>query len=309
MERVWVALRLARWHYTPLIVIPVAIGSALAWYQGYPFRWKQFLLCLAGAWFAHLGANAANDCFDDISGVDRIAHQTIPENRGSTVCGSGILTTGRLSRHQGLALTAAFFLCALACGAPLMIEGGWPVAALALIGFALALFYCARPIAFGYAGHGLGELGIFVAFGVLPVVGSYLVQTNSLSWSAVLASLPPGLFTVSVLYNHHFTHLSADAAVGKRSPVVVLGERRARALSPVLLAATYLALVANVMLGVFPPAALAGLVTAPLILRSCVRLEVPSSCSASLAFLFGVVKANVATGALVIGALVVGTLT
>jgi 1,4-dihydroxy-2-naphthoate octaprenyltransferase len=178
---------------------------------------------------------------------------------------------------------------------------------LALIGFVIAVSYCARPIAFGYVGRGLGELGVFVAFGILPVMGSYATQAGSFSWSAALASLPPGLFTVSVLYNHHFTHPLADEAVGKRSPVVVLGEERARMLSPLLLAAAYGALVANVILGIFPLAALVGLATAPLIFRSCARLAVPSSCKESLAFLFAVVRTNVATGVLIIGALILGS--
>ena len=107
--KVRLAFLLARWHYTPVIIIPVVLGAVLTWYHGYAFRWVDFVLCLVGAWFAHLGANAANDCFDDMSGVDRIAHETIPENRGSTVCGSEILTRGLMSRREGfIAATVSF---------------------------------------------------------------------------------------------------------------------------------------------------------------------------------------------------------
>ncbi len=304
MNKVLLSFKLARWHYTPVIVVPVVLGAALAWHQGHSFSWAGFLLCVFGAWFAHLGANAANDCFDDIAGVDRIAHETIPENRGSTVCGSEVLTTGLMSRRAGFIATGIFFLLALGCGAPLMLKFGWPIAALAAAGFFLGVFYCARPIAFGYVGRGLGELGILAAFGPLPVVGGYLVQGGVHIGSALIASLPAGLFTVSVLYNHHFTHASADAAAGKRSPVVVLGERRARMISPLLLAAAYGALVANVALGTLPPIALIALVTAPFIFRAYARLPKDNTVAASLAFLFVVVKANIATGALMVGSLV-----
>lgn len=308
MDKILLAFKLARWHYFPVIVIPVVLGSLLAWYQGYPFSWIYFTLCFVGAFFAHLGANAANDVFDDLSGVDRIAHETIPENRGSTVCGSEILTRGLLSRREGFIVTATFFAIALGCGIPLMIRFGWPIAGMAILGFLIGVLYCARPVAFGYVGRGLGEIGIFIAFGILPVVGGYFVQAGAFDWRVLVASIPPGMFTVSVLYNHHFSHASADARVGKMSPVVVLGEKRARMISPILLAAGYLAIVINVLLGIYPIAALAGLLTAPFILRAFAKLDVPSSCEASLGFLFKVVKANAATGALLIGAIVLSTI-
>ena len=304
VKKIILSFTLARWHYTPVIIVPVLVGSFLAWYQGYPLRWIDMMLCLAGSFFAHLGANAVNDCFDDISGVDRIAFETIPENRGSTVCGSGVLTQGLLTRREGFIATAIFFFLALACGLPLMLRLGWPIVAFAVSGFLLATFYCAQPISFGYIGRGLGEVGIFIAFGPLPVVGSYWVQAGNFSWSAVWASVPAGLMTVSVLYNHHFTHPSADAKVGKMSPVVVLGERGARNISPLILGAAYIALVANVVAGVFPYAALAALVTAPFIFIAYARLHVPSRVEESVQFLFNVVKTNVATGALTVMAII-----
>lgn len=304
-HKVKLSLKLARWHYTPVIIVPVILGALLAWYQGRAMRWMDFVLCLVGAWFAHLGANAANDVFDDISGVDRIAHDIVPENRGSTVCGSEVLTKGLLTRREGFFATAAFFSLALACGIPLMIRSGWPIIVIAAVGFFLATFYCARPIAFGYWGRGLGELGILIAFGPLPVLGAYLVQGGTVLWTAALASIPAGLFTVSVLYNHHFTHAVADERAGKNSPVVALGEEKARKLSPWILAAAYVALIINVVLGIFPAAALAGLVTAPFIFRSYCKLNIPSTCAESVAFLFNVVRTNIVTGVLIICAILI----
>lgn len=304
MKSIILSLKLARLHYTPIIVIPVVLGAALAWYQGNPFHWFGFALCLVGAWFAHLGANAANDCFDDISGVDRIAHESIPENRGSTVCGSEILTKGLMTRRQGFMATAAFFLIAAACGLPLFLKYGWPIALLAGCGFLIAIFYCAAPVRFGYIGRGLGELGILVTFGPFPLLGSYFVQTGHFSWSAVLASLVPGFFSVSVLYNHHFSHALADERAGKISPVVALGTKRARMISPFLLLTTYIALVANVVLGVFPPLALVALLTAPIIFRAYVKLPRNESCADSLSFLFNVARVNIVSGLLLTSSLV-----
>lgn len=308
MMKIMLSLRLARWHYTPIIVIPVALGAVLASYQGNSFHWFEFALCLVGSWFAHLGANAANDCFDDASGVDRIAYESIPENRGSTVCGSEVLTRGLMTRRQGLMATAAFFIIAAACGLPLLIKFGWPIALLAGSGFLIGIFYCAAPIKFGYVGRGLGELGVLIAFGPLPVLGSYFVQTGSFSWSAIAISLVPGLFTVSILYNHHFSHANADEKVNKISPVVALGEGRARRITPLLLAAAYVALIANVALGVFPAAALTALITAPVIFHAYAKLPKSERCSDSIGFLFNVVKANIATGILLIGSILLSSL-
>lgn len=304
MTKMLLSFKLARWHYTPIIVIPVVLGAVLSWYQGNSFRWFEFALCLVGAWFAHLGANAANDCFDDISGVDRIAHESIPENRGSTVCGSEIITKGLMTRRQGFVTTAIFFFIAAACGLPLFLKHGWPIVWLAGSGFVLGVFYCAAPIKFGYIGRGLGELGILIAFGPLPVLGSYFVQTGSFSWSAVIASLVPGLFTVSILYNHHFSHAPADKMAGKISPVVALGSHNARMISPLLLSASYAVLIANVAMGIFPPAALIATLTAPFIFRAYAKLPKEERCSDSLNFLFNVVKTDIVTGILLVSAIV-----
>jgi len=289
-------------------VIPAVLGAVLSWYQGNPFKWFEFVMCVLGAWFAHLGANAANDCFDDVSGVDRIAHESIPENRGSTVCGSEVLTRGLMTRRQGFVATAVFFLIAGAFGLPLVAEYGWPIALLAGCGFLIGIFYCAAPIRFGYIGRGLGELGVFIAFGPLPVLGSYYVQTGFFSWSALMASIAPGLFTVSILYNHHFSHATADERAGKVSPVVALGHSRARIISPVLLAASYVALIASVALGVLPEISLVALITAVPIFLAYARLPKEERCSDSLGFLFKVVKTNVATGALLIGSIFLSSL-
>ena len=306
MNKIINAFKLARWHYTPVIIIPVILGTLLAAREGHPISWMDFFLCLAGAWFAHLGANAANDVFDDINGVDRIAFEKIPENRGSTVCGSEILTSGTLSRKEGFLSTGAFFFAAFSFGFPLFIKFGWPIFFMALSGFLLGVLYCAKPIAFGYIGRGLGEIAIFIAFGTLPVMGAYWVQTGGFSLGSLMASLPPGFFTVSVLYNSHFSHFSADAEAGKISPVVALGERGARMISPLILAAGYLSILINVVMGVFPKIALAGLLTAPFIFKAYMRLKVPSDCRSSNAFLFNVVKTNIATGFLILLSIVFG---
>jgi len=300
LKKVGLAFRLARVSYFPVGIIPVLLGTAIAWHNIHYIVWWRFFVCLAGVFFAHQAANAANDYFDEITGIDRYAFEKIPEGRGSLVCGSGILTSGRLTLKEARIVIATFFIISLACGIALTISGGWPIVFLAAAGFFLGMFYCAPPVAFGYIGYWLGEIGIFFAFGPLPVLGSYYIQTGQFSWDAVIASLPVALLTTSVVFNQHFAHAEADRAGGKRTPVVLWGEKSMRFASQMLLAAVYACIILGVLLKAFPVAALAALLVAPVILIPAFKIPVPAGTAASLAFLFKVVKVNILTSLILI---------
>ena len=121
-----------------------------------------------------------------------------------------------------------------------------------MVGFCLAFFYVAPPLRLAYLGRGLGELDILIAFGILPLVGSYYIQTGHVTLNALLASLPIGLYTTVVLYFHHFLHWRADAKVNKVTPVVALGEARARTAGGVLLVLIALTILLDALFSVFP---------------------------------------------------------
>lgn len=299
-KKIVLAFKLARVSYFPVGIIPVLLGTAVAWQNFHQIVWWKFLVCLIGMFFAHLGANAANDYFDELSGIDRFAFEKIPEGRGSQVCGSGILTSGKLTIKEARVVVVIFFSLAFVAGVILTITSGWPVALLAAVGFFFGMFYCAPPVAFGYVGYFLGELGIFFAFGPLPVIGAYFIQTGKFSWEAVIASLPIGLLTTSVVFNQHFAHVQADRAGGKRTPVVLWGEKPMRVVSKLLLIGVYISIIAGVIINKLPIYTLAALLTAPLILIPAFRLSVPAGPSASLAFLFKVVRTNILTSIIII---------
>ena len=119
-------------------------------------------------------------------------------------------------------------------------------------GFLLAFFYVAPPLRLAYIGRGLGELDILISFGVLPLVGAYYVQSGIITLSALLASLPIGLYTMAVLYFHHFLHWRGDEAAGKITPVVALGERGARIAGMAILLLIALAFILDAVLSVYP---------------------------------------------------------
>src|SRR5437588_10050026 len=250
MKQMKLLLQATRARTLPVMIAPVLIGSVLAWEQGSPFRWELFALALLGSLAAHLGANVVNDVFDFAKGTDQAAQQLVPE--GTTVAtGSQALMSGKLSYTAYRGLAAALFALALLCGILLTIFRPLAIA-FGVAGFLLAFFYVAPPLRLAYVGRGLGELDILISFGMLPLVGSYYVQTGTITLSALLASLPIGLFTMAVLYFHHFLHWRADQAVGKITPIVALGERSARLVGGILLSCVALTIFLDVLLNVFP---------------------------------------------------------
>jgi 1,4-dihydroxy-2-naphthoate octaprenyltransferase len=241
---------------------PVAVGGALAWERSGFFSWGWFLVTLAGAGAMHLGANVINDYFDDVSGADEAAR----EDPASVATGSGLIATGVMTRTGTLVLAGGLFFTALVCGIALAIARGPWALGLGAIGFLLAFEYVAPPLAYGYRGRGLGEVGIFAAFGFLPVVGSYYVQSLRIDSTAAWASVVPGLLTTLVLYHHHFLHWRSDRAARKMTPVAALGPERALTISVVWMVATYAILVVQVAVDLWPGWAVPAVATlAPLL--------------------------------------------
>src|SRR5712691_4592429 len=264
MHRLQLLLQATRARTLPVMLAPVLIGSVLAWQQGAPFQWGLFALALLGALSAHLGANVVNDVFDFAKGTDQAAQSMVPE--GTTLAtGSQALMSGELSLGAYRGLAIGLFALALLCGIVLSFFRPWAIV-FGAAGFLLAFFYVAPPLRLAYIGRGLGELDILISFGILPLVGSYYVQTGNVTLTALLASLPIGLYTTVVLYFHHFLHWRADQAVGKISPVVALGERWARIVGVVLLSLTALMVLLDSAIQVFPwYAAIAALTVIPVL--------------------------------------------
>ncbi len=229
---------------------PVIIGSALAWQQGSPFNWGFFILALAGALAAHLGANVINDVFDFGAGTDQVA-QAITSQGTTIATGSRYLLNGKLTITYYRKLAIACFAVAFICGVLLSIFRPWALI-FGISGFLLAYFYVAPPIRLAYIGRGLGEIDILFSFGILPLAGAYYVQSGSITLTALLASLPIGLYTMVVLYFHHFLHWRADKEAGKITPVVALGEKRARIVGALLLLLIAITIIVDAYLKVFP---------------------------------------------------------
>ena len=242
-NRLLLALKLGRAHYTTIVVTATLAGGLHVYWRGEPVLWVNLPLAVLGAFFAHVAANVVNDVYDFRSGVDTLA----PTRDSPDFGGSNVLTGGLMTPGEGSAWGVGFAVVALSLGAMIALSAGWGVFLPALAGALIAFQYVAPPLRFGYLGHGLGELGILIAFGPLTVAGAAWAVGGKWSWGAAAAGLFVGLNIVAILYCHHFTHPEADRQVGKMSPVAVLGKPAALRLAwliPALSAGTLIALVA-----------------------------------------------------------------
>lgn len=217
----------------PIILLPLLAAAAVAAGQGV-FSPLALALTLLGGGAALLGANVLNDLWDFRGGADQ-ATRSVP---GAIETGSGAFVEGRWSLRKGWSVTAALFAVALAAGTVVAWLSTWQVLSYAVAGAVIAYVYIGPPFPLAYKGRGLGELTIFVAFGILPVFGGVLAHGGTLGATAYWTAAVFGLSSTLVLFHHHFLHWMADKAAGKGSPVAILGPRAGAAVGMVLALAT-----------------------------------------------------------------------
>lgn len=250
-------------------VVPVLVGGAAAYYEGGQFRWGLFLVTLLGMVALHAAANLINDYFDYRSGCD-------PNNQARTIFngGSNVIAEGLLSEQAMRAAALSAYGIGVLCGLFLAFQAGgrgWVILLLGLVGVAISYTYTAPR--FMLVGRGWGEAGIGLSFGVLAVLGTYFVQTQTFSWGAFLASLPVTGLIINVLWINQFPDVPADHAVGKDNLVVRMGKARARYGYHALLVLTYLPPVIGVALAVLSPWVLLALGGLPFALRAARTLH------------------------------------
>ena len=220
----WLAIRPATLAAS---AAPVAVGTGVAWAAG-KFAPGPALAALLGAFLLQVGANFANDVFDFERGAD-----TAERKGPQRATASGLVTPAQMKRAMW-----AVFAAAGAIGVYLAFVAGWPVIALGVASIAAAYLYTGGPRPYGYIG--LGDLSVFVFFGLAAVIGTYYVQALELSWRAFLAAIPIGLLATAVLVVNNLRDIETDAKAGKNTLAVRLGDRATRVYYLLLLAVSYL---------------------------------------------------------------------
>ncbi|MCD4738455.1 MAG: 1,4-dihydroxy-2-naphthoate octaprenyltransferase [Anaerolineae bacterium] len=240
-------------------IIPVLLGGVAAWVATGTFSWLHFLLSLVGALLLHAGANMLNDYFDHLSGTDIRNRQAIaPFTGGSPILKLGLLEPERV-RNEAM----AYFAIAALIGCYLTWQSSFWLLAIGAAGLFAGYLYTAYLAPIGW-----GELFLFLSFGPLMVLGTWVVQTGAPSWEPIWASLPVAYLIMNVLWINQFPDAPADNEAGKRHWVVRLGRERALPIYGLLFVAAYLSLVVNVLTSLAPPWTLAGLLTIPLAWRA-----------------------------------------
>jgi 1,4-dihydroxy-2-naphthoate octaprenyltransferase len=234
-----------------LSVTLVLLGTAIARHEGC-FDLLKFVLTLLGLLLAHASVNVLNDYFDYKSGID------LETTRTPFSGGSGVLPNGLLKPKGVYIYGVGCLMAALAIGIYLTFISGWQLLPLILLGGPVIYFYTSHLTKW-LAGEFWAGLGL----GMLPVLGTYFVQTGRYSAEAVVASLAPGFLTAILLFLNEFPDVEADKKGGRYNLVIAMGPRNASRLYAGLMAMTYICIIGGVVFKLMPPASLIGLVSIP----------------------------------------------
>ena len=203
----------ARPRTLPAAAAPVLVGAGLAAGDGV-FRVDAFVAALIGALAIQVAANFANDASDAHRGADT------PERVGPP----RMVAAGKISSRAMWTATAASIGVAALCGAWLIAIAGWVVAFIGIASVLAMLGYVGGPIPYGY--RGLGEVFVFLFFGLAATVGSRYVHDASAPLSAWILALPMGMLAAAILVANNRRDIDTDARAGKRTLAVMLGRRR-----------------------------------------------------------------------------------
>jgi 1,4-dihydroxy-2-naphthoate octaprenyltransferase len=195
----------------------VFVGTALAGTEDV-FHPLAFVCALIGSVFIQIGTNLSNDYSDARRGADT-------DDRLGPV---RVTAGGLMPPKQVLVGTYVAFGIAVGAGAYLIAIAGWQLLVVGAASILAGVLYTGGPRPYGY--EGLGELFVFLFFGVVAVVGSYYVQIQDLEWIAFALSVPVGLLVSAILVVNNIRDIDTDRRAGKRTLAVRLGRERTRIL-------------------------------------------------------------------------------
>jgi len=252
--RIW--FMAARPRTLPAAIAPVLVGTAAAVFDaGRLPRVGGFVAALIGSVFIQIGTNLANDYSDARRGAD-----TADRLGPVRVTASGLVTPRRV-----LAATWVAFGIAVACGIYLAVLAGPVILVVGALSIAAGVLYTGGPRPYGYAG--LGEVFVFLFFGLVAVNGSYYVQLEDLHLLPLGLSLAVGCLATAILVVNNVRDLETDRRAGKRTLAVRMGRERTRRLYVALVDGAYVLLVLTLILNGGPWWGLLGLLSAPLLAR------------------------------------------
>jgi len=205
----------ARIHTLPAAVVPVLVGSGVA-YGDDVFRWGAFVWALVGALAIQVAANFANDASDARRGADSEDRLGPPR----------MVALGVISPRQMWVATWVAIAVAAVAGVFLTLIAGWIVLLIGVSSIVAMLGYVGGPAPYGY--RGLGEVFVFVFFGLVATAGSRYVHNETAPLSAWLLAIPIGMLVTAILVVNNYRDIDTDRTAGKRTLAVIMGRERTR---------------------------------------------------------------------------------
>ena len=210
MIKNWISA--ARPRTLPTSIAPVILATTYSWQDG-KADWKVFTICMLFALAAQIASNFANDYFDYKHGSDK------PNRVGPRRA----VASGDIKPKTMLRATIITLAIAAVLGCMLIPIGGWQLVLLGAIIILFALAYSAGPYPLSY--HGLGEVTVFVFFGLVPVTATYWLQTQSITSEVLIGAAAMGLLSSNILLVNNYRDYHTDQEDGKRTSVVILGRK------------------------------------------------------------------------------------
>jgi 1,4-dihydroxy-2-naphthoate octaprenyltransferase len=251
--RIW--LMAARLRTLPAAIAPVLVGTALAHELYDVFRPGAFVAALLGSILIQVGTNLSNDYSDARRGADA-------EDRLGPV---RVTAGGLVPPKQVLMATYITFGLAVLCGVYLVAVAGIELLFVGIASIAAGVLYTGGPKPYGY--EGLGELFVFLFFGIVAVAGSTFAQAETWPTEAFVLAVPVGLLAAAILVVNNVRDMDSDKRSGKRTLAVRLGRERGRLLYAAMVFASYLVAPLPWLLGPESPWLLLSWLTLPLALK------------------------------------------
>ena len=211
---VWISA--SRPRTLPAAIAPVLTGASLAWRDSSEFCWWAAFACLGFALLIQIATNFANDYFDFVKGADT-AERVGPKR----AVAAGLVSPRGMKR-----VTIAVFALAALLGCSLLLRGGWPLILIGLASVVCGIAYTGGPWPLAY--KGLGDLFVFIFFGLVAVCGTYYVQLYEIGPDAWLGGAAIGALAVNILVANNYRDAETDAKAGKGTLVVRFGKRFSR---------------------------------------------------------------------------------
>lgn len=246
--RAWVLA--ARPPTLPAAVVPVLVGTAAVFALG--FRLLPFIAALLASVLIQVGTNFANDYFDFHKGAD-----TAERLGPIRVTQSGLIAPNTVRN----AMILVFGLAAM-IGLYLVLAAGWPILIIGLLSIAAGVLYTGGPFPLAY--NGLGDVFVFIFFGLIAVCGTAFLHVGTVPAVAAYAALPVALIVTAIIVVNNLRDIDTDRKARKHTLAVLLGRRATQVEYLLLLAVAYLLLPVGPLLGLVGWWALLPLLTLPL---------------------------------------------